>query len=161
MKADSFTCPKCERTSHNPMDVHEQYCGACHEWFNDFGPMHYDRAGNTISLGTWVTLRQDQSYSQLAETYVGRTRVSTIWLGVDQGFLSDTPIIFETMVFARYGNLGQWRYPTERKALIGHKLIVHALRKKKPRKMKKRLLRESYGGEWGDIKNRSFFRVRS
>lgn len=26
----SFTCPVCGRTSHNPNDVREQWCGACH-----------------------------------------------------------------------------------------------------------------------------------
>ena len=30
--AESFTCPKCGRTSHHPDDVREGYCGACHDW---------------------------------------------------------------------------------------------------------------------------------
>ncbi len=25
-----FTCPRCERTSYNPTDIREGYCGACH-----------------------------------------------------------------------------------------------------------------------------------
>lgn len=28
----SFTCPRCERTSHNPNDEREGYCGSCHDW---------------------------------------------------------------------------------------------------------------------------------
>lgn len=28
----SFTCPRCSRTSWNPFDVAERYCGACHWW---------------------------------------------------------------------------------------------------------------------------------
>lgn len=28
----SVTCPRCWATSHNPNDVREGYCGACHEW---------------------------------------------------------------------------------------------------------------------------------
>jgi hypothetical protein len=28
----SITCPRCGRTSHNPNDVREGYCGACHDW---------------------------------------------------------------------------------------------------------------------------------
>jgi ribosomal protein L37E len=28
----SFTCPRCGRTSHNPTDAVEGYCGACHDW---------------------------------------------------------------------------------------------------------------------------------
>lgn len=27
-----FTCPRCRRTSHNPDDVREGYCGHCHDW---------------------------------------------------------------------------------------------------------------------------------
>lgn len=30
MSSSSFTCPVCGRTSHNPNDVTEQWCGACH-----------------------------------------------------------------------------------------------------------------------------------
>jgi hypothetical protein len=30
--APSFTCPRCHRTSWNPNDVREGYCGACHDW---------------------------------------------------------------------------------------------------------------------------------
>lgn len=29
---DSFTCPRCRRTSYHPTDVAEGYCGACHDW---------------------------------------------------------------------------------------------------------------------------------
>lgn len=32
MTATSFTCPRCSRTSWNPDDVREGYCGACHDW---------------------------------------------------------------------------------------------------------------------------------
>lgn len=27
-----FTCPRCGRTSHNPNDIREGYCGNCHDW---------------------------------------------------------------------------------------------------------------------------------
>jgi hypothetical protein len=27
-----FVCPVCRRTSHNPNDEREGYCGACHDW---------------------------------------------------------------------------------------------------------------------------------
>lgn len=29
---DVFACPKCGRTSANPDDAREGYCGACHDW---------------------------------------------------------------------------------------------------------------------------------
>lgn len=31
----SFTCPVCSRTSHNPNDEQEGYCGACHAFTGD------------------------------------------------------------------------------------------------------------------------------
>lgn len=31
----SFTCPRCGRTSYNPNDVDEGYCGSCHDWTRD------------------------------------------------------------------------------------------------------------------------------
>ena len=33
--ASSFTCPRCNRTSHHPSDVAHQYCGACHRYFHE------------------------------------------------------------------------------------------------------------------------------
>lgn len=29
---ESITCPVCGRTSYNPNDVREGYCGHCHAW---------------------------------------------------------------------------------------------------------------------------------
>ena len=31
-QARAITCPQCERTSYNPNDVREGYCGHCHDW---------------------------------------------------------------------------------------------------------------------------------
>jgi transposase len=28
----TITCPVCGKTSHNPNDVREGYCGYCHDW---------------------------------------------------------------------------------------------------------------------------------
>lgn len=30
--AESITCPRCKRTSYNPNDIREGYCGNCHDW---------------------------------------------------------------------------------------------------------------------------------
>lgn len=29
---ESITCPQCGRTSYNPNDVRERYCGNCHQY---------------------------------------------------------------------------------------------------------------------------------
>ena len=31
----AFTCPFCGRTSHNPNDVANRYCGNCHVWIDE------------------------------------------------------------------------------------------------------------------------------
>lgn len=28
----SYTCPRCDRTSHNPIDAEARYCGNCHNF---------------------------------------------------------------------------------------------------------------------------------
>lgn len=30
-----ITCPQCHRVSHNPEDIKQKYCGACHEYTSD------------------------------------------------------------------------------------------------------------------------------
>jgi len=32
MSQPNFTCPRCHRTTYNPTDVEQGYCGACHDW---------------------------------------------------------------------------------------------------------------------------------
>lgn len=159
----SFTCPKCERTSHHPMDVLEQYCGACHEWFNDYGkygPHWYDRAGNRITMKMWGELREDVHYCRVASTYVGKTRVSTVWLGLDHSFLGDKPLIFETMVVKPRDMAGPWRWPTESMARTGHDLIVLETMMSGSRRMKKAAYKWS-GVTYRDERTADHFRVRS
>lgn len=31
----SITCPRCRRTSYNPNDVEQRYCGFCHRYLDD------------------------------------------------------------------------------------------------------------------------------
>lgn len=119
-----FTCPKCGLTSHNPMDVLEQYCGACHEWFNKYGPHHFDRAGKPISITRWSELHSELDYVRVAETYREQVRVSTVWLGLDHSFGFGPPRIFETAVFGPAGLFIADRYPTLRDAIKGHKREV-------------------------------------
>jgi hypothetical protein len=54
--------------------------------------------------------------------------ISTVWLGLDHRMLeSGKPLIFETMVFSKWGDYGELdmeRYSTESEALAGHKRMV-------------------------------------
>lgn len=148
-------------TSYQPDDEREGYCGHCHDWTRDMGnlladlmnrPIHFDRAGNPITMGRWLDLHEPD-YQQVASTIVGGVwRVSTVWMGVDHGIGLTPPLIFETMVFEiaeSHGFVGpsvwtgdgwaftyhedvgeQWRYSTERQAREGHEVMVRLCRQR-------------------------------
>ena len=49
--ADSITCPKCEMTSHHPMDVKMEFCGNCkafHWALRSEEPIHYNAVVSAI-----------------------------------------------------------------------------------------------------------------
>lgn len=68
-------------------------------------PMHYDRDGQPISLRTWADLHADPEYRVVEETWIGKIRISTVWLGINHDYLGGPPLIYETMVF-------DWHNPT-------------------------------------------------
>lgn len=118
----------------------------------------YDRKGRPISMREWGRRLEDDSWKavkrskQVRQDFVGRYRVSTVWLGLDHSHgLGGPPLIFETMVFERRRARGifglyhpdvfdiQWRYATEEEALRGHyavrklvRLAMHALNGPRP-----------------------------
>jgi hypothetical protein len=62
------------------------------------------------------------------QTEVGKEYlVSTVFLGVENGWFSDTPIVFETMVFKKGKPLSQVRYSTWNDAKAGHEKILKEL----------------------------------
>lgn len=72
-------------------------------WANDFE--HTDR-------------RVKQTHSIYGEL------ISTVFLGLDHSFWGGPPLIFETMLFPRWGGEEyQERYSTEREALDGHEAL--------------------------------------
>lgn len=50
-KYPSITCPECRRTSYNPNDIKEGYCGYCHAWTSN--PLDA-RMHNNPRAGTWL-----------------------------------------------------------------------------------------------------------
>jgi hypothetical protein len=52
-----------------------------------FGPMHYDRDGNAISLRQWAELRRDPRLPSASRcTRISDfSELSTVWLGIDHG----------------------------------------------------------------------------
>lgn len=92
--------------------------------------LHFDREGEPISMARWGELHVDDDYVAVNETQVGDAKVSTVWLGLDQGLPmrpEDPPVIFETMIFGGAYHHFQWRYRTEREAMEGHGAVVAAL----------------------------------
>lgn len=105
-------------------------------------PMYRDRCGNPIPMGRWMDLSDDYHYKVLRKTPVGGVwEVSTVWLGIDHGFMGP-PLIFETMVFEiaetngwfgpYHESIGdhQYRYSTETQAIDGHWATVREARKR-------------------------------
>lgn len=59
---------------------------------------------------------------KIDNNYVGQVQISTVFLGIDHSFGdTDTPILFETMVFGGEYDNCQERYYTIEEAKEGHK----------------------------------------
>ena len=96
-------------------------------------PMYYRRDGTPY---TGPRMRQALAWAEdhkvAANRVVRQTPtlygevVSTVWLGLDHGFLLGRPLIFETMIMTRTSFRGyQRRYSTEEEALAGHERTVY------------------------------------
>lgn len=94
--------------------------------------MYYNKQGQEISIGEFSRLiEQGLDYKRVDfDKLEGNIEVSTVWLGIDHAFRSDTPIIFETMVFRPTGEGGKSegdeceRYSTLDEAHDGHRRMV-------------------------------------
>jgi hypothetical protein len=60
---DSITCPDCGRTSYNPNDVREGYCGHCHAWTSTVVPD--DEYVRQNAAGGW--LLSDKAVADIQE----------------------------------------------------------------------------------------------
>lgn len=99
---------------------------------------YYDRKGKRLEGSTmeWAHLFEDKEYKRVAFDTVEidpgtheTVDVSTVWLGMDHSWGDGPPLIFESMVFGQHElNEHQWRYATEKEALIGHDTIVEAIK---------------------------------
>ena len=57
----------------------------------------------------------------VANTKIGKVRVSTVFLGLDHGFGLKNPVLFESMIFGGKYDQEQARYKTWEEAELGHK----------------------------------------
>ena len=79
---------------------------------------------DTLRWGRWMELHREDRI--VAQVQVGPFFVSTVFLGLDHGFCSPTPVLFETMVFAgpKGRDLAQDRYSSWEQAEEGHRRMV-------------------------------------
>jgi hypothetical protein len=88
---------------------------------------YFDLDGNAIGMRQWGELWESDA------RFIGHTElpggcwVSTVWLGIDHGFGTGPPVIFESMVFASREDmidLDCVRYTTRAQAEAGHEILV-------------------------------------
>ena len=83
-------------------------------------PLEDDGMG---ALG-WAVNRKKHSW-RVAKSYIGSGYISTVFLGIDHGFHTNTPVLFETMVFDIDGMDEECeRYCTWDEAEAGHHAMV-------------------------------------
>lgn len=90
--------------------------------------VYYDRQGLAISREAFVASFEHPDAKRVAETQIGESWVSTVWLGIDHGFGEGPPIIFETLVFNGPLADEMERYTTEADALAGHEAMCARVR---------------------------------
>ena len=76
----------------------------------------------------WCATHDEQRRLAVAEL-PGGVEVSTIFTGIDSGWGSGAPVLWETMVFGLTGEIRQWRYRSRQDAERGHGRIVAALQR--------------------------------
>ena len=60
----------------------------------------------------------------VAKDTIGESKVSTVFLGLDNSFGGNVPILYETMIFGGKEDGYQERYATKEEAVAGHKKAI-------------------------------------
>lgn len=84
----------------------------------------------TNDLLEWAENQGRNHLRRVAETFVGETRISTVFLGLDHSFSadSDEPILFETMAFNGPLDQEQERCSTWEQAVTMHEKMVERVK---------------------------------
>jgi hypothetical protein len=77
-----------------------------------------------VTIEIYKDYEEHPEKKRIARTQIGDVVVSTVFLMIDHGFLDETPILFETMIFGGEYNDFQERYETWEEAEEGHALAV-------------------------------------
>ena len=74
-----------------------------------------------LAWGAWYG---DSHERFIANTIIGDTEISTVFLGIDRGIGSGAPVLFETMIFGGMQDGYRERYQTIEEARQGHERAV-------------------------------------
>lgn len=95
-------------------------------------PMWYGLRGEALTDSQASELLRDTKRRRIAKTILrdGRERVlvSTVFLVLDNGFMEQEPVLWETMVFGGPMDAYDWRYKSRPEARLGHKIVVGDVR---------------------------------
>ena len=61
----------------------------------------------TEDLLAWARALEDHESRMVEQTKINEVKVSTVFLGLDHGFLESSPILFETQIFG--GKLNEYQ----------------------------------------------------
>jgi hypothetical protein len=70
-----------------------------------------------LAWGAWMEIHERR---RVDETFIGETRVSTVFLGLDHGWGGRRPVLWETLVFGGPLDQEMLRYHSREAALEGH-----------------------------------------
>ena len=103
---------------------------------------YYDKDGLPISMKSWVTLFETESYRVVKQDEAkDGSWVSTVWMGLNHSITPGKLKIFETMAFANKGSddvLECRRYGSMKDALTGHEEVLKE-RNEAPRHHRRKL----------------------
>lgn len=88
---------------------------------------YFDKDGTPLDMMTWARMHSDDKYRRVDLTLMEKYAISTVWLGLNHNWSDGPPLIFETAVFDRSGDmLDQYmdRYTTLEQAQAGHHHIT-------------------------------------
>ncbi len=66
----------------------------------------------------------------VAKTTIGKTEVSTVFIGLDHSFGNGPPLLFKTMISGGDFDCEEWRYTTWEEAEKGHQKAVAKVEEK-------------------------------
>ena len=81
---------------------------------------------DVLKWGAWI---QTANRTLKVDHFPGDIRVSTVFLGMDHGWGSGTPVLWETMIFGGEHDQDQWRAAARLSACHFHRKAVNMVRK--------------------------------